>query len=74
MILEWYLLFKIIIKICKKMFKFCEKLPKAVYSIFLYFLFNWKGVNPSITSEEIYRKWDFLLYLSKTNKTIGAKI
>ena len=36
----------------------------------MYFLLNWRGINPSFTSEEIYRKWNFLLYLQKSKNII----
>ena len=55
MILEWHLLFKIIIRICKKMFAFCRKPLKLLSKscLFIFCILFWRGVNPSIKSEEI---------------------
>ena len=69
MTLDWHLLFKVIVRIYQKMLEFCGKsskfLTKSCLLIFCIF-FNWGGVNPSITSEEIYRKSTFTLPHKKT--------
>ena len=52
---------------------FCGKPPtfltKSCLAIrFQYFLFNWRGINPSVTFDKIYRKRFFLLYIIKNIK------
>ena len=45
---------------------------------FLYFFFNWRVVNPSLTYDDLYRKSYFWLYLTKkdnpTSWIISSKI
>ena len=35
---------------------------------FLYFLFKWRGINPTSMSNKTYKKLNFKLYLSQNKK------